>query len=86
MKSENNAIKILSISALILLLALVFLPGKSATAESATWNPDMLACTFQTTNGDALYVLDTRSQALVAFVYDSQAKTLVPKAVRNLNP
>ena len=69
MKSEMKAIKILSISALILLLALVFLPGRSATAESTTWNGDMLACTFQTTNGDALYILDVRSQALVAFVF-----------------
>lgn len=85
MNSEKTAISILSISALVLLLALIFLPAKPAAAEVSIGNDDIVACNFPSTNGDALYILDNRAGALMVMVYDPNARGLTTRAILNLN-
>lgn len=85
MKSENTAIRILAITAALLLGALFFLPGRTATAEVSLKEEDYLVATFPNHLGDdALYITDTRSGVIAIFVWDRNAKALVPKAMRRL--
>jgi hypothetical protein len=83
MKSEKTAIQILSLSALVLLLALIFLPGKPATADTIG-NQDLMAVTAQAQNGDALYVCDLRDQAVMVLVWNPNTRTVEPQAIRKL--
>ena len=84
MKSETTAIQVLSMSALVLLLALIFLPGGRAGAEVSVGNQDFLAVTAQGANGDALYICDTREQVVLVMAWNPAARALELKAVKKL--
>ena len=82
MNTEKTAIQVLSVTAILLFLACIFMQ-KPATAEVTTQSGDYLVCTHPAnTGGDAVYVADTRTGMMVVFTYDSGAKSLVPQAVR----
>jgi hypothetical protein len=82
MKDQTQAIRILSLTAVVLLAALAFLPS-SSPAQTSLKDGDFLASTFPSPTGsDALYVADTRTGMIAVFVYDPAARMLVPRAVR----
>jgi hypothetical protein len=85
MKSENTAIKILTMTAIALTLALVFIP-KPAAGDGLVWkDQDYMIATFPTqVGGDALYVTDTRNGVMGVFVWDSASRTLEAQALRQL--
>jgi hypothetical protein len=86
MKSETTAIRILAITAALLLGALFFLPGRTATAEVSLKEEDYLVATYPSNVGsDALYVTDTRTGVICVFIWDPNAKALIPKAMRRLD-
>lgn len=84
MKTQNNAIRILTITAIILAAAVFFIP-RSAPAEVTIKDGDYLACTYPVQGGsDGLYIVDTRTGVLAVFVYDNSTKTVMPKAMRRI--
>ncbi len=86
MNTERTAIKVLSITAVILSAALFFVPRRSA-AEVTIKDGDYMVCTYPSQAGggsDALYVADGRSGMLCVFIYDTASRTLVPSAMRRL--
>ncbi len=85
MNSEKNAIRILSVTAVLLLSVLLFV-APSAPAQVAAQQGDYLMATFPAQTGDdAVYVADTRHGMVCVFVYDSSAKALRPRAVQRIS-
>lgn len=86
MKAEKTAIRILSVSALLLALAIVFLP-RPTTAQVVANEGDFMVATFPATvgGGDALYVADARAGMLAVFIYDPAVRGLQVAAVRRLD-
>ncbi len=85
MKTENTAIAILTITALLLVAALLFVPGVSR-AEVAVQGGDYLICTYPGQQaGDNLYIADTRTGWLAVFVYDPSTRSLQVKAMRKID-
>ncbi len=86
MNSEKTAITVLIATALLLALALVFVPSR-ATAQSTIKDGDYLVATMPTANGnDALYIAETRAAGMfVVLTYDQRAKSLMPRAARSLD-
>ena len=67
---------ILSLSALVLIVANILAPRYAGAGET-TQNPDFSLSTGRVqTGGEALYVTDNRSGVMMAYVYNSTARTL----------
>jgi hypothetical protein len=82
MKSQKAGISILSVSAVILFLACVFV-DKPTHAEVSVKDRDYMMCTFASNNAnDALYIADTRNGMFGVFVWDNATRSLQPMAVR----
>ena len=82
MNAEKLAIRILSVTAVLLLAAVIFLP-RPATAEQAMKEGDFLIATHAAAGGsDAVYIAERSTGMIVAFTYDPQTKKLAPKAIR----
>ena len=76
------AIGVLSLSAVILLVANLLSPrSASATYETTHDNDYSMVTALSVGGGDAVYVTDKRSGKMAIFVFDPARKTLVPKAV-----
>lgn len=86
MNAEKNAIRILAATAVLLVLALVFIQ-KPATAQVTTKDNDYIACTYRTPGGsDALYIAETRQYGVISvFEYDRNQKLLVPRSARRID-
>jgi hypothetical protein len=86
MNSEKTAITVLVVTALLLALALVFLPSR-ATAQNTIKDGDYLVATMPSAGGnDALYIAETRTTGMfVVLTYDQRARTLMPRAARSLD-
>ena len=85
MKTQKAGISILSISAVILFLACVFV-NKPTHAEVSVKDRDYLMATFPSNNAnDAIYIVDTRSGMFGAFGWDNTTRSLQPVAVRPLS-
>jgi len=87
MNAEKTAIRILSITALLLLAALIFLP-KPATGQVSLKDGDFLVATHLAVGGsDVVYVAETRTTGLIAaFMYDPQARGLRPAGPGAVRP
>jgi hypothetical protein len=84
MRSQKAGISILSITAVILFLACVFVDNPSR-AEVSVKDRDYLMATYPSNNAnDALYIVDTRSGMFGAFGWDNTTRSLQPVAVRPL--
>ena len=82
MNAEKTTIRILSITAVLLLAALIFLP-RPASGETAMKEGDFLIATHPVAGGgDAVYIAERTTGLIVAFTYDPQTKKLAPKAIR----
>lgn len=85
MRSEKAGISILSISAVILFLACVFV-SKPSKAEVSVKDRDYMMCTFPSNNAnDALYIADTRNGKFGVFIWDNTTRSLQPMAVRPMS-
>ncbi len=85
MKSENKAIGILAITAILLGAALFFIP-RTSKAEVSIQGGDYLVCTFPSAQvGDNLYIADTRTGVIAVFVYDPTTRSLQAKAMRKID-
>jgi hypothetical protein len=85
MRNQKAGISILSISAVILFLACVFV-SKPSRAEVSVKDRDYMMCTFPSNNAnDALYIADTRNGVFGVFVWDNTTRSLQPMGVRPLS-
>ncbi|HEV8606719.1 MAG TPA: hypothetical protein VGQ99_15195 [Tepidisphaeraceae bacterium] len=85
MRSEKVGISILSVSAVVLFLACVFM-SKPAGAEVSVKDRDYMMATYPSNNAsDAIYIADTRNGLFAVFVWDNTTRSLQPIAVRPLS-
>jgi hypothetical protein len=81
MNAEKKTIFILVATAVMLLLAVVFVPRPAAGMVTLKGG-DYLVCTHTVAaGGDALYVADTRMGVLGVFVFDPGSRSLQLRAV-----
>lgn len=84
MNNRNLAILLLFVSAMALLV-LNILHQPPAVAQQAITGRDYSIVTAPiSTGGDALYILDNRSQRLGVFTYDPTTRQVRPRVVRSL--
>ena len=84
MKSQKAGISILSVSAVILFLACVFV-SKPSRAEVSVKDRDYMMATFPSNNAnDALYIADTRNGVFGVFLWDNTTRSLQPMDVKPL--
>ena len=84
MRTQKAGISMLSISAVILFLACVFI-NKPTHAEVSVKDRDYLMCTFPSSNAnDALYIADTRNGVFGVFLWDNTTRSLQPMDVKPL--
>jgi len=86
MKSQNLAIWILSLTAALLLTAVMFSHPQPAAADLTIKDRDyqIVTATIQQ-GGEALYITDVRSDLMAVLVYDPRTRALQPKAVRTVS-
>ena len=83
MNSEKRTIAILLTTAVLLTLAIVFVPrpatGQQVTAKAG----DYLISTHKVAaGGDALYIADTRMGVIGVFIFDPNSRSLQLRALR----
>jgi hypothetical protein len=84
MKTQKAGFSLLSISAVILFLACVFI-NKPSHAEVSVKDRDYMMCTFPSNNAnDAIYIADTRNGVFGVFIWDNTTRSLQPMAVKPL--
>ncbi len=82
MRSQRAGISILSVSAVILFLACVFV-SKPSRAEVSVKDRDYMMATFPSNNAnDALYIADTRNGMFGVFLWNNTTRSLEPMGVR----
>jgi hypothetical protein len=85
MDKKNFTIGILSLTAVVLMLANYFAP-QPAQALMSIKDRDFSLVTARTQNGgDSLYVLDNRSGRVAIFAYDPARRALVPRVVGEMS-
>lgn len=89
MKAETTAIRVLTVTAAMLLLAIIVLPRFATGASDsvvAVKEGDYVVATHKVSSGgDALYIADTRLGAIGIFSYDPGPRQLVLRDVRDIN-
>ena len=82
MKRNTLGIGILSLTALLLIVAHWFVPVP-ASAQVAIKERDYQVCTARIqTGGDGLYILDNRTGQLAVFTYDPASRSVRARKVR----
>jgi hypothetical protein len=87
MKAQITAIRVLIVTAVLLLVAIVTV-SRTATAEGVVTikDGDFVVATHRVSGGgDALYIADTRLGAIGVFSYDPSARELVLRDVRAIS-
>jgi hypothetical protein len=80
MDRKLTAICLLTLSAVALMIANFAVPARAATAVNSR---DYQLVTALMQNGsEGLYVLDNRTGLIAIFTYDSNTRTMRPRAVR----
>ena len=84
MDKKTYSIGILSVTALVLLVANLMTLPRSAEATNGIVYPgrdfQVVSSPVQT-GGDALYILNNRTGMLAVFTYDTQARRMAPRVV-----
>ena len=82
MNKQTFGIAILSLTALVMIIAHWSVP-QPAIADEAVKDRDYQVVTANVQAvGDAVYIADSRTGLVAIFTYDPNAKTLKPRAVR----
>jgi hypothetical protein len=84
MRNQKVGISILSVTAVILFLACVFMP-QPAAGQVSVKERDYMMATYPAINGDAIYIADTRNGVFGVFIWDPQTRALQPMAVRKID-
>jgi hypothetical protein len=85
MEKKTFTIYALSLSAVVLMLAIYFAP-QPAEALLTIKDRDFSLVTARSQNGgDSLYLLDNRSGKLAIFSYDPARRSLVPRGVGEMS-
>jgi hypothetical protein len=85
MKNQNIAIGILSLTALLMLVAHVFVP-QSASAQVAVKDREYQIITAKiSSGGDGLYIHDVRTGQVAVFTYDAASRGVVARTVKNVS-
>lgn len=83
MDNKTYAIGILSLGALVLLIA-NFIATPQALGEGgvvATGRDYQIVTARVASGGDGLYILDTKTNSIAVLTYDTQTRRMVPRAV-----
>lgn len=81
MDKKTFAIGVLSVTAVMLFVANLFVAQPRAMAEQVIKDRDYQALTARwQANDDALYILDNRTGMMAAFVYDPNQRAMVARA------
>ena len=84
MDSKTFGIGILSLTALVLIVANCLVPPK-ATAEVSISGQGFSVVTARVQNGgDGVYILDNRTGRFAVFTWDNNSRRLEPRVVRPL--
>lgn len=84
-RAETLAIRILSVTAVFLLAAVLFVPSP-LPAQEVVKEGDYQVATYPTAQAaDALYVADARGDLMVVFLWDNSTRSLQPAAMRKLS-
>jgi hypothetical protein len=84
MDSKTFGIGILSLTALVLVVANCLVPPK-ATADISIVGQGYSIVTAKVQNGgDGVYILDNRTGRFAVFTYDNNSRSLQPRTVRPL--
>jgi len=85
MKAEKTAIRILAVTAMLLVVAIIVVPSAVTGQVVTTKGGDYLIATHKTAGGgDALYITDTRIGVMGVFTWDPMVRGLVLRTVRPL--
>ena len=85
MKRQNLGIGILTLTAVLMLVAHFLLPVTPARAQVAVKERDYQVVTARIqTGGDGLYVLDNRTGLVAVFTYDPSSRSVRARTVRNV--
>jgi len=85
MDSKTYGIGILSLTALVLIVANCLVPANNASAEIAITGQGYSVVTARVqSGGDGVYILDNRTGNLAVFTYDPGTRRLEPRTVRPL--
>jgi hypothetical protein len=83
MNKETFGIGILSLTALVLFIAVYFSSPVTVLAGDAVQSHDFQMVTARISTGsEGLYILDNRTGVITVFTYDVNAKRMVPRASR----
>ncbi len=85
MDSKTYGIGILSLTALVLIVANCLVPPGAASAELTVTGSGYSVVTARVqTGGDGVYILDNRTGNFAVFTYDPGSRRLEPRTVRPL--
>ena len=82
MNRQTFGIGILSLTALVLLMANYFMPPPAMAMDTVQNRDFQMSTSRLASGGDSLFVLDNRTGTIAVFVYDPTAKRMVPRATR----
>ncbi|MGB7156894.1 MAG: hypothetical protein WBD40_02440 [Tepidisphaeraceae bacterium] len=84
MDSKTYGIGILSLTALVLIVANCLVPPKASAELSVTGAGYSVVTARVQSGGDGVYILDNRTGNLAVFTYDPGSRRLEPRTVRPL--
>ena len=82
MDSKTYGIGILSLTALVLIVANCLVPPKASAELSITGSGYSVATARVQNGADGVYILDNRTGNLAVFTYDPGSRRLEPRTVR----
>lgn len=82
MDRKTLSIGILSLTALALLIGIVFTPQPASGLVAVSQRDYQLVTARVTTGGDGLYIMDNRTGQLAVFTYDPASRGLRARTVR----
>ena len=82
MNKQTFGIGILSLTALVLLMANYFVSPPAMALDTVQNRDYQMATVRLASGGDSLFVLDNRTGTIAVFVYDPTAKRMIPRATR----
>jgi hypothetical protein len=85
MDSKTFGIGILSLTALVLIVANCLVPPKAGAEISITGQGYSVVTAKVQNGGDGVYILDNRTGRFAVFTYDPATRRLEPRTVRPLS-
>jgi hypothetical protein len=84
MDTKTFGIGILSLTALVLVVANCLVPPKAAAEQTVVGQGYTVVTAKVQNGGDGVYILDNRTGRFAVFTYDNSSRRLEPRTVRPL--